>query len=139
MKKLIFIALFIGLFSYQVFSQKTKVVNVQLKRGDRQNELLGNAKSVGTTIFVVKLKRGYCFEAAAKIESNNSKMSGQYYTKNTDGSIDNESVTQGAGVFSNQFDGCADADKDEAFYFKITEKPAAKFSFGILVKAGRIN
>lgn len=139
MKKIIFIALFVGILSLSAFAQKTKVINIRLNPGDRQGELLGAAKSVGITVFVVQVKRGYCFEAAAKIESNNSKMSGQYYTKRADGTIDDDSVTQGSGVFSNQFDGCADTDKDEAFYFKITEKPAAKFSFSILVKARRIN
>lgn len=138
MKKFTFLTLLIALFAITAFAQKSKTVNVVLKIGDQKDELLGNAKSIGTTIFVIKLEKGQCFEAAAKIESNNSKMSGSYYTKNLDGSIDDNTVTQGAGVFSNQFAGCEN-ERDQNIYFKITEKPNAKFSFSILVKNGRIN
>ncbi len=137
MRKITLLILIIPLFVFGAFAQKAKVVNIQLKAGDQKGEYLGNSKAVGTTIFVVRIRSGECFEAAAKIESNNSKMMGQYYTKNSDGSIDDNTVTQGSGVFSNQFDGC-ESERDQNFYFKITEKPSAKFSFRILVKTGRI-
>ena len=138
MRKITLLILIVSLFVFSAFAQKAKVINIQLKAGDQKGEYLGSSKAVGTTIFVVSIRRGQCFEAAAKIESNNSKMAGEYYTKNLDGSIDDNTVTQGAGVFSNQFDGC-ESERDQKFYFKITEKPSAKFLFRILVKNGRIN
>lgn len=138
MEKFTFLTLLIALFAFSAFPQKAKTVNILLKTGDQEGEMLGDAKSIGTTIFVVKLKKGQCFEAAAKIESNNSRMSGQFHTKNEDGSIDENSVVQGSGTFSNQFSGCEN-ERDQSYFFKITEKPNAKFSFLILVKNGRIN
>jgi len=119
-------------FLFSVPAQKAKIVSIRLKPGDRQGEFLGEAKSTGTTIFIVKVRKGQTFEAAAVIQSNDSKMSGEFYVKNRNGSIDKYSITQGEGAFSNQFSGYADI--DETFYFKITEKPNAKFKFGVLVK-----
>jgi len=135
MKKITLIAAFVTLCSFNVFAQKAKTVNVPLIKGDNPGELLGNAKSIGTTVFVVKIKKGKCFEATSVIGSNNSKMRGQYYTKNANGSIDENSLTQGSGIHTNNFDGCAN-EQDEIFYFKITEQPRAKFAFAILVKNG---
>lgn len=138
MRKITLLTLFVALFVFSALAQKAKVVNIQLKSGDQKGDYLGDSKAVGTTVFVVKIRKGQCFQAAAKIESNNSKMAGEFYTKNPDGSIDENSITQGVGSFSNQFGGC-ESERDQNFYFKITEKPSAKFSFRILVKNGRIN
>lgn len=125
MKKFIPTLFFLALFSIPAFAQKT--VLVKFPKGEN----VVSIPAVGTTVFVVKLRKGQRFEAAAQIRSNKSKMSGILYTK-IDGSIDDNSVQVGSGTFANQWSGVAG--ETDTYYFKITELKTAKFNFAIRVE-----
>ena len=125
MKNLIFTLLLFGLFSISAFAQKT--IYVKFPAGENVTAV----KATGTTIFVVKMRKGQHFEASAQIQSNKSKMSGILYTK-INGQMDDNSVQVGAGTFENQWGGMVS--ETDTYFFKITELKTAKFIFRIMIK-----
>ncbi len=124
MKIILFVLVF-AFFSIPALAQKTVPVNFKV------GETI-DIEAQGTTVFTVKLKKDQSYKVEGVVNSRNSKMSGESYIKNADGSINEESISSGQGPHGSEFSGYIN--QPETLYFKIRESKTAKFIFRITVK-----